>query len=135
MSIKVQLPGDANLKNIGKVIVQSISSGGSELPSTAGGSIFTGATIPLTYKDNTHDYENNYKYKSATHNITITGLDGRATITGNGTKNVIVAFDVTSSTTSLKNFTITCVNGEQTLEYKGLHAHYGETIRHINFCL
>jgi hypothetical protein len=111
--------------------VDALDVGGAELPSTAGGSIFTGATIPLTYKNNTHDYENNYEYKSATHNITITGLDGRATITGNGTKNVLVAFDVTSSTTSLKNFTITCVNGEQTLEYKGLHAHYGETVTGI----
>jgi len=98
-----------------------------ELPSTAR-VVFTGATIPLTYKNNPHKYENNYKYKSATHKITITGLDGRATITGNGTKNVLVAFDVTSSTTSLKNFTITCVNGEQELTYKGLHAHYGETV-------
>jgi uncharacterized repeat protein (TIGR02543 family) len=111
--------------------IRDLEVGGAELPSTAGGSIFTGATIPLTYKNNTHDYENNYEYKSATHNITITGLDGRATITGNGTKNVLVAFDVTSSTTSLKNFTITCVNGEQELTYKGLHAHYGTTVTGI----
>jgi hypothetical protein len=111
--------------------VDNLEVGGAEIPSTAGGSIFTGATIPLTYKNNTHYYENNYEYKSATHNITITGLDGRATITGNGTKNVLVAFDVTSSTSSLKNFTITCANGEQTLEYKGLHAHYGETVTGI----
>jgi uncharacterized repeat protein (TIGR02543 family) len=111
--------------------IRDLEVGGAELPSTAGGSIFTGATIPLTYKNNTHDYENNYEYKSATHNITITGLDGRATITGNGTKNVLVAFDVTSSTTSLKNFTITCVNGEQELTYKGLHAHYGQTVTGI----
>jgi uncharacterized repeat protein (TIGR02543 family) len=112
-------------------ITGTLEVGGAEMPSTAGGSIFTGATIPLTYKNNTHDYENNYEYKSATHNITITGLDGRATITGNGTKNVLVAFDVTSSTTSLKNFTITCVNGDQELTYKGLHAHYGETVTGI----
>ena len=111
--------------------IRGLEVGGAELPSTAGGSIFTGATIPLTYKNNPHDYENNYEYKSATHNITITGLDGRATITGNGTKNVLVAFDVTSSTSSLKNFTITCVNGEQELTYKGLHAHYGETVTGI----
>jgi uncharacterized repeat protein (TIGR02543 family) len=111
--------------------IRDLEVGGAEMPSTAGGSIFTGATIPLTYKNNTHDYENNYEYKSATHNITITGLEGRATITGNGTKNVLVAFDVTSSTTSLKNFTITCVNGEQELTYKGLHAHYGETVTGI----
>ncbi len=112
-------------------VVGTLEVGGAEQPSTAGGSIFTGATIPLTYKDNTHDYENNYEYKSATHNITITGLDDRATITGNGTKNVLVAFDVTSSTSSLKNFTITCVNGDQTLIYKGLHAHYGTTVTGI----
>ncbi len=111
--------------------VEALELGGGEMPSTAGGGIFTGATIPLTYKDNTHDHENNYEYKSATHNITITGLDGRATITGNGTKNVTVAFDVTSSTSSLKNFTITCVSGSQTLEYKGLHAHYGTTVTGI----
>jgi uncharacterized repeat protein (TIGR02543 family) len=111
--------------------IRDLEVGGAEIPSTAGGSIFTGATIPLTYKNNPHDYENNYEYKSATHNITITGLDGRATITGNGTKNVLVAFDVTSSTSSLKNFTITCVNGDQELTYKGLHAHYGETVTGI----
>jgi uncharacterized repeat protein (TIGR02543 family) len=135
---QVTINKDSNLvaSNIKKdVTVHGITGtlevGGAELPSTAGGSIFTGATIPLTYKNNTHDYENNYEYKSATHNITITGLDGRATITGNGTKNVLVAFDVTSSTSSLKNFTITCVNGEQELTYKGLHAHYGETVTGI----
>ena len=129
---QVTINKDSNLiaKNIKKdVTVHGIT--GTLIPSTAGGSIFTGATIPLTYKNNTHDYENNYEYKSATHNITITGLDGRATITGNGTKAVTVAFDVTSSTTSLKNFTITCVNGEQELTYKGLHAHYGETVTGI----
>ncbi len=103
--------------------------GGSNIqpPTTSSQSIFIGATIPLTYKDNTRIYENNYEYKSNTHNITISGLEGRATITGNGTKSVTVAFDVSSSTTSLKNFTITCVKDAQTLTYKGLHAHYGVT--------
>ncbi len=103
--------------------------GGSNIqpPTTSSQSIFIGATIPLTYKDNTRIYENNYEYKSNTHNITISGLEGRATITGNGTKSVTVAFDVSSSTTSLKNFTRTCVKDAQTLTYKGLHAHYGVT--------
>ena len=108
---------------------------GSLQPSTAGGTIFTGATVPLTYKDNTHDYENNYEYKSSTHNITITGLDGRATITGNGTKNVLVEFDVTSDTSSLAAFTISCEEDvetdPETIVYKGLHAHYGTAVAGI----
>jgi hypothetical protein len=81
----------------------------------------------LTYKDNTHTAENTYLYKSATHDITIAGLTGRATITGNGTKSVTVAFDVTSATSSLKNFTISCVKGTETVVHNGMHAHYGTT--------
>ena len=104
---------------------------GGETPSTSGGGIFTGATIPLTYKDNTHTYENEYVYASATHDITIEGLTGRATITGNGSKSVTVTFDVTSETSSLKNFTITCVKGSETLAYNGMHAHYGTTVTGI----
>ena len=105
--------------------------GGGTTPSTGSQNIFTGATIPLTYKDNTHTYENTYIYKSGTHNITIAGLDARATITGNGTKEVTVTFDVTSATSSLKNFTITCVKDTQTLVYNGMHAHYGTTVTGI----
>jgi hypothetical protein len=101
---------------------------GTGLPSTQSQSIFTGATVPLTAKDNNISYENNYEYKSLTHNITITGLTGRATITNNGSKNVTVAFDVTSATNSLKFFDITCVNGTQSITYRGLHAHYGTTL-------
>ena len=78
--------------------------------------MFTGATIPLTYKDNTHTSENNYEYKSAGYDITITGLTGRATITGNGTKEVSVAFDVTSATSSLAEFTISLSDGTNTYE-------------------
>lgn len=100
-------------------------------PSLDGGVTFTGATIPLTYKDNTHTAENVYQYKSASHNITITGLDGRATIIGNGSKNVTVTFDVTGATSSLKNFTITCVKGTETVVYNGMHAHYGTTVTGI----
>ena len=100
-------------------------------PTTSSQNIFTGATIPLTYKDNTHTYENVYEYKSNTHNITIAGLDGRATITNNGTQNVTVSFDVTSAVSSLKNFTITCVKDSETLVYYGMHAHYGVTITGI----
>ena len=44
-------------------ITGTLESGGS--PSTSTGGIFTGATIPLTYKDNTHTYENVYEYKSS----------------------------------------------------------------------
>jgi hypothetical protein len=105
-----------------RFIVQSATT-----PTTGAQGIFTGATIPLTYKDNTHTYENEYEYNSNSHNITITGLDGRATITNNGSKKVTVAFDVTSGVSSLKNFTINCVKGDETLTYSGLHAHYGAT--------
>jgi len=114
---------------IKNAIIYSISGG--DVPSTSGGVIFTGATIPLTYKDNTTAYENDYEYKSATHNITITGLDGRATITGNGTKSVKVEFDVTSDVSSLQNFTITCVKDTESLVYNGMHAHYGTTVTGI----
>ena len=101
-----------------------------EAPSIGSG-VFTGATIPLTYKDNTTDYENEYVYESFTHDITIDGLAGRATITGNGTKSVTVAFDVTSAISSLKNFTITCEKGAESLVYNGMHAHYGTAVTGI----
>lgn len=94
-------------------------------PSTFTQNIFTGATVPLTYKDNNHAYENTYEYTSDTHNITITGLSGRATISENGTTAVTITFDVTGAISSLKNFTITCTKGSETIEYIGLHAHYG----------
>lgn len=110
-------------------VIESLECGGGiPAPSIASQGIFTGATIPLTYKNNTITYENNYEYKSATHNITIAGLDGRATITGNGTKEILVAFNVSSGTSSLKNFTITCVKGTETVVYNGMHAHYGTNI-------
>ena len=108
--------------------ILEIPSGGG-VPPTAGG-MFTGATIPLTYRNNTHEYENVYNYSSA-YAITISGLEGRATITGNGTNNVSVAFDVSSAVSSLKNFTITLESEEQTLTYKGMHAHYGTTVAGI----
>ncbi len=108
--------------------ILEIPSGGG-VPPTAGG-MFTGATIPLTYRNNTHDYENVYNYSSA-YAITISGLEGRATITGNGTNNVSVAFDVSSAVSSLKNFIITLESDEQTLTYKGMHAHYGTTVTGI----
>jgi hypothetical protein len=103
-----------------------IQSGGSEPVSLSGGVYFSGATIPITYKDNTHAYENNYVYKGSNHNITITGLDTRATIVNNGTKEVEVQFDVTSATSSLQEFTITLTNDDETLSYKGMHGHYGQ---------
>ena len=77
--------------------VEEISGGGTTPADIYSQSIFTGATIPLTHKDNTIDYENNYVYKSENYNITIAGLDGRATVTNNGTKEVTVSFDVTSA--------------------------------------
>ena len=114
---------DDSLAGYSKVTVAV--SGEVEPPTTSSQSIFTGATIPLTYKDNAHANENTYVYASQTHNITITGLDGRANITNNGTKTVTVAFIVTSATSSLKNFTISCTNSFGTRTFTGMHAHYG----------
>jgi len=111
--------------------IAEISGEGTVSPSTGGSGIFTGATIPLTYKDNIHEYENVYEYKSSAYNITISGLEGRATIEDNGTGNVVVSFDTSSNVSSLKNFTITCEKGTQVITYKGLHAHYGEEITGI----
>jgi hypothetical protein len=107
--------------------------GGTSLsfPTTSSQNIFVGATVPLTHYNNTIAYENNYEYASNTHNITITGLDDRATIINNGSKFVVVNFDVSSDESSLKNFMITCVKGYEILTYKGLHAHYGVEISGI----
>jgi hypothetical protein len=116
---------DDSLDGYSKVTVSV--SGEVTPPTTTSQSIFTGATIPLTYKDNAHANENTYVYASQTHNITITGLDGRANITNNGTKTVTVAFIVTSATSSLKNFTISCTNSFGTKTFTGMHAHYGTT--------
>ena len=123
------MPASENSENLASTFATITGGGGS--PSITTGGLFTGATIPLTYKDNTHTYENTYEYKSAGYNITITGLSGRATITGNGTKEVSVAFDVTSATSSLAEFTISLSDGTNTYTYKGLHAHYGTTVTGI----
>ncbi len=120
---------NATLETEGKYLASDIVvnvSGGTPPISTGG--LFTGATIPLTYKDNTHDYENTYEYNSANYNITITGLTGRATIIGNGTKSVSVAFDVSSATSSLAEFVISLSDGTNTYTFNGLHAHYGTTV-------
>ena len=69
------------------------------------GSLFTGATMPLTFKGNTNVYENEYMYSSS-QSITITGLDSVATITGNGSTNVVVKFDVTGSDDKIVSFLI-----------------------------
>jgi hypothetical protein len=124
-----EITENATLETEGKYLASDIVvnvSGGTPPVSTGG--LFTGATIPLTYKDNTHDYENTYEYNSANYNITITGLTGRATITGNGTKSVSVTFDVSSATSSLAEFTISLSNGTNTYTFNGLHAHYGTTV-------
>jgi hypothetical protein len=108
-------------------IVRRVSGGGEIAPFVASQDIFIGATVPLTYRNAAPTYTDAYiyTYVSSRHNITIAGLDGRATISGNGSKNVIVTFITTSTTSSLKNFTITCVNDDETLIFNGLHAHYG----------
>ena len=119
---------DTEGKYLASDIVVNVSGG---TPPISTGGLFTGATIPLTYKDNTHDYENTYEYNSANYNITITGLTGRATIKGNGTNSVSVAFDVSSASCSLAEFVISLSDGTNTHTFNGLHAHYGTTVTGI----
>ena len=98
------------------------------------GTLFTGATIPLTFKNNTNIYENEYEYKSEHYNITITGLDSVATITGNGSKNVKVAFAVSSSTNSITMFNINITNGTESYNFVGRFFYYGTEVADGN-CL
>src|SRR5690554_5903603 len=60
--------------------ISGSGNGGGEFPTTSAGGLFTGATIPLTYKDNVNEKEVNHIYKSNDYDITISGLEGRATI-------------------------------------------------------
>ena len=100
-------------------------------PSTQAQSIFTGATAPLTYLNCT---ENQFVYESATHNITISGLDNIATISGNGTNQVTVTFNVSGTSNTQTPFIITCVKDTETLTYNGLAFHYGSEVADGN-CL
>ena len=100
-------------------------------PSTQAQSIFTGATAPLTYLNCT---ENQFVYESATHNITISGLDNIATISSNGTNQVTVTFSVSGTSNTQTPFTITCVKDTETLTYNGLAFHYGSEVADGN-CL
>ena len=117
------ISADVGYDGLNEVEVTTNVSGGSV--STQSQSIFTGYTAPLTWLNSTN---NVFTYESATHNITITGLSGIATITGNGTKSVTVTIDTSSSTDRQTAFTITCVNGEQELTYNGIEFHYGSDV-------
>ena len=120
------LPANKNLQNLADAI-DSISGGVSTEPQN----IFTGATAPLTYLNSTN---NVFEYKSDTHNITITGLNNVSIISGNGTKNVTVTINTTSSSDRQTAFTITCVKGNETLTYNGIEFHYGSTLQ-SGYCL
>ena len=122
------LPVTQNSDNLANTIA-TISAGGGV--STQSQSIFTGCTAPLTYLN---DSANVFEYKSATHNITITGLNSIATISGNGTKSVSVTIDTTSTTDRQTAFTITCSNNGQSLTYNGIAFHYGIDVTNGN-CL
>ena len=107
-----------------KTYIDNKAGGGGEI-STNSQSIFTGYTAPLTWLNSTN---NVFKYESATHNITITGLESIATITGNGTKSVTVTIDTTASSDRQTAFTITCTKDNQTLTYNGIEFHYGSDL-------
>ena len=107
-----------------KTYIDNATGGGGGV-STQSQSIFTGYTAPLTWLNSTN---NVFTYESATHNITITGLNSIATITGNGTKSVTVTIDTTASADRQTAFTITCVKDTQTLTYNGIAFHYGSDL-------
>jgi len=90
------------------------------------GTLFTGATYPVTYRTDTVD--NVYNYKSQNYNITITGLDSVATITGNGTKDVTVTFTTTSTTDAITLFNIETVKGTETYNFMGRFFYYGTAV-------
>ena len=108
--------------------VLNIESGGGTPTDSRVGTLFTGATIPLTFKNNTNIYENEYEYKSERYNITITGLDSVATITGNGSKNVKVAFTASSSTNSITMFNINLTNDTESYNFVGRFFYYGTEV-------
>ena len=100
-------------------------------PSTQAQGIFTGWTMPLTYLNST---DNVFVYESATHNITLTGLDSIGTISGNGTKQVTLTMNVNGTSNVQTPFTITCVNDSETLTYNGIAFYYGTELADGN-CL
>jgi hypothetical protein len=105
-------------------------SGGGEPPlppsSPLVGSVFTGATYPVTYQTDTVD--NVYNYKSEDYNITITGLDSVATITGNGTKDVTVTFATTSTTDAITLFNIQIVKESEIYNFMCRFFYYGTEV-------
>ena len=103
--------------------------GGAPSTDSRVGSLFTGATMPLTFKGNTNSYENEYTYSSV-QNITITGLSNIATITGNGSTNVVVKFDVTSSEDKIVPFLISVGD----VDFQGRFFYYGKEVADNN-CL
>lgn len=100
-------------------------------PSIQSQNLFTGATIPMTYYGNTHEWENNYTYKSDTHDIYISGIQDKGLVVNNGTKEVEIQFDTISHTTSITPFTITLVKDTDEIVYNGLFAYYGESVSGI----
>ena len=112
--------------------ITAVSYNGVNIPLAGGGgvstqsqSFFTGYTAPLTWLNSTN---NVFTYESATHDITISGLDSIATITGNGTKSVVVTINTTASADRQTAFTISCANDSQTLTYNGIAFHYGSDL-------
>ena len=112
--------------------IAAIETGGGSIE-IANRGLFTGAIYPVTFKGNTNTYENEWEYKSL-YDITITGLGNVATITGNGTKEVKVAFDVTGSTDSITPFVITLERNDEEYNFDGRYFYYGAEVEDGN-CL
>jgi hypothetical protein len=89
------------------------------------GTIFTGFTMPIAWKDNVQTYT----YKSSEYNLYIDGLSSVGTIIGNNSKEVIFSNTSSSSTTdSITYFTITATKGSQQYVFEGRYFYYGTAI-------
>jgi hypothetical protein len=101
------------------IIIKKVSGGGSSVDTAR---IFSGATKPLTYKGTT---DNVFNYTSNDYNLTLSGLDSVATISGNGTKSVSVTFNVSGTSNTTTTFTFTCTKENETLTFEGTAFYYG----------
>jgi hypothetical protein len=101
------------------IIIKKVSGGGSSVDTAR---IFSGATKPLTYKGMT---DNVFNYTSNDYNLTLSGLDSVATISGNGTKSVSVTFNVSGTSNTTTTFTFTCTKENETLTFEGTAFYYG----------
>lgn len=102
-------------------------------PTIDTGGMFTGNTVAIVWKDAPQE-DRTFVYKSNKYNINISGLEGEATITGNGTKEVTVTVNTNSSGSQIQiPYYITCSDMSNTYTYTANLCYYGYEIQ--NKCL